>query len=50
MLYVFSGAGLAWRPSTLGLAAGALGLCLLAATASLMLLGRWPLEAWMVRR
>lgn len=50
MLYVFSGAGLAWRPSTLGLTAGALGLWLLAATASLMLRGRWPLEAWMARR
>lgn len=50
MLLVFSGAGLAWRPSTLGVVACALGLWLLAATASLVLRGRWPLEAWMARR
>jgi uncharacterized protein len=50
MLFVLSGAGLAWRPSTIAWATAALGVWLLAAAASMALPGRWPLEAWMARR
>jgi uncharacterized protein len=50
MLCLFSGAGLAWRPTTAGWVASALALWLLSAVASRRWRGRWPLEAWMARR
>jgi uncharacterized protein len=50
MLYFFSGAGMAWRPTTAGWLAFALTLWVLAWAASTVLRGRWPLEAWMARR
>jgi uncharacterized protein len=50
MVSLFSGAGLGLEPTTMGWAAGALGLWGLAAAASRIARGRWPLEAWMARR
>ena len=50
MAVCFSGAGLGWRPTTVQWVLGALTLWALAAVASTVLRGRWPLEAWMARR
>jgi uncharacterized protein len=50
MLCFFSGVGMAWQPTTAGLLALALSLWALAWVVSIVLRGRWPLEAWMARR
>jgi uncharacterized protein len=50
MLCFFSGAGLGWQLTTAGCLALALALWALAWAASMLLRGRWPLEAWMARR
>jgi uncharacterized protein len=50
MALCFSGAGLGFRPTTVQWVLGALALWALAAVASTVSRGRWPLEAWMARR
>ncbi len=50
MVVLFSGAGLGWQLSTAGWLLLALGVWSLAWAASALWRGRWPLEAWMVRR
>jgi uncharacterized protein len=50
MVVCFSGAGFGWRPTTVQGVVAALTLWGLAAVASTVVRGRWPLEAWMARR